>query len=116
MSKKVILLILVLLFMLTSCDEESKSSTNNDIQTIYTVVVDGEEQKVLAGEKAVKPNLEKDGFILDGFTCDGIPFDWNTPINENLIISSNWTPIVPPEEVGFQVSLTIGNATSYWEA
>ena len=110
------LFVFMLLLCLFACDKENESSPNNNTQTIYTVVVDGEEQKVLAGEKAVKPNLEKDGFILDGFTCDGIPFDWNTPINENLIISSNWTPIISPEEVGFQVSLTIGNATSYWEA
>lgn len=109
----------VLCILLVGCTDDKKSEnivTNTEEITYYKVTVDGVLQLVIEGEKAVMPSLEKTGFALEGFTCNGQPYDWNSPVLQDLVITSNWSPILPPTQIGFDVSLSVGDATSYWEA
>ena len=114
---KVIFFTLFLLFAFSSCTNLSSNSypsSSTQIQTVHTVKVDNEVQKVLHGELAVRPtiNEKRGGLVLvDYFLGDEI-YDWSKPVMEDLEIKSKWGR----DESPFDVKLSVIDATSTWTA
>ncbi len=95
--------------------------TNTDT-TIHTVTVDEEIQRVIDGQKAVRPDVpEMPGYTFTGWVCDDKEYDWNAPVKKDIVIKSRWEETVGKEKVWLEeVSMTVkaGNsaATSVWKA
>lgn len=50
-------------------------------------------QYVYKGEKALAPaNPEKSGYTFNGWYLNNELYDFNNPVNDNIILIANWTP------------------------
>ena len=96
-------------------DDETTSSDVNTTADIHTVTVDGQIQLVLDGERASKPNEEKQGYKLIGYqTDDGTPYYFTETVTKDITIESIWEKEMEKEI--YDVHLTVGDATSRWNA
>lgn len=122
--KKNILLIILSAFVLcgvcASCG--TTQSQSDPPPKIHTVTVDGAVQKVIDGQRAVKPQDPfLQGYVFNGWLCEGGEYDWNAPVTENLTIVSNWVDDVNEEKLvldalTFAVAAEDDVATSTWVA
>ncbi|MBT1164828.1 InlB B-repeat-containing protein [Bifidobacterium felsineum] len=67
-----------------------------------------EPQTVDDGEKAVKPtDPKRDGYSFTGWLLDGKPYDFTTPVTEDLTLTAGWEQVKPK---AFTVSFDTGVA------
>lgn len=76
--------------------------------SVFEVTVDDVSQSVLSGQKAVEPlQPTRDGYRFDGWEVEGETFDFNTPIQSDLVITSKWSENI--NQVTGQISDLYGN-------
>ena len=121
--KKSILLFLASVFILccgafAACNTEQAQTE----PTVHTVTVDDVEQKVLDGQRAVKPkDPVLQGYTFTGWMCEGSEYDWSAPVKKNLTIVSSWEDAVNEEKLAldsitFEVAAGSSVASSTWKA
>lgn len=103
--KRIISLIIIVLFCI------SLSSCSNQEQIIYTVTFNSQggsvvsSQKVIAGSRAVRPMVERDGYYLKGWYTSSLVSDerkWDFDIDrvrDNITLYAQWIPKTEEEEV-----------------
>ena len=111
MKFKFILLFTILL-LLCSCTNNQQIEDEVEKLIYHTVNVDGEEQYVLDGELAVKPEKEKEGFTLIDWLCDGVSYDWTSPVKKDLVIESVWSEVPMVENNFHEMNLKVKNSES----
>lgn len=86
----------------------------------FTVTFDSDggssvdEQKVINGEKATKPeNPTKEGYtFVTWVDANSKVFDFSKPITDNITLTAKWNKIPDPEPINYDI---IKNANSTWE-
>lgn len=102
-----------------ACSKNDKDSDDSSIISVYTVTVDEVEQKVVSGECAVEPVLEKEGYKFIQWLCDGQNYNFSSPVTKDLTITSLWEKEVEREQRYFEVEISAfadKEAKSIWKA
>lgn len=110
------LVVVVSMAMFVACIPREDSGSESEV---YTVTIDGVEQKVVAGECAAEPILQKEGFVFVGWLCAGADYDFAQPVTSDLTITSVWSQVDSNDEGNFEVEITAfadSEARSIWKA
>ncbi|MDE6597364.1 MAG: leucine-rich repeat protein [Clostridia bacterium] len=98
----------------TITDNNNENPTENISYTVIYVDGDTELDKATISAGAAASNKtapEKDGYNFVGWTVDGKPFDFATPINADLTLTAKYTPII--YTAVYKVNGNIVNSVSY---
>ena len=100
---KKFLIVLIILLMLSSC----KTKT-------YTVTFTDEGEKLLSvsvkkgGYLGDVEDPQKDGYIFLGWLKDGLDYNIDNPINEDLVLEASWTETPSPLKT-YTITFNFGN-------
>lgn len=119
MKKTIFLLsiLFVCMIVLTSC-----VGTKPEEVVLHVVTVDGVQQQVIDGQKAVRPeDPSMPGYTFIGWMCDGQEYQWDAPVKKDLVINSQWEDDVQEDKVkvdkvSMQVTAGESVAESVWNA
>ena len=88
MKKRIVLVISLCLLLLTGC---------NDKEYTVTLMDDGKElEKIMVSAGGNIKNVtipKKDGYLFVTWLLNGVDFDKNTDINEDIVLTASWTKI-----------------------
>lgn len=114
---KKILVVFLGLIMTISLASFVACSITTEEYSVFTVMVDGVEQKVVYGERAVEPKLSREGYSLQ-WVCDGQIYDFSSPVTKNLVVTSTWLENARSEQGLSEIELSVfsdSEAKSVWK-
>lgn len=74
-------------------DKEAVADYSEKYYAVSFLEVEETKQHVTYGSKAIEPRTpKKDGYDFAGWYLDGVRFDFNTPIKEDITLQPHWLP------------------------
>ncbi len=92
-SLLVLITVLVLLFMFTSCEQAQQGAQYRTVSFRTGIADTVPSQNVAYGAKATAPDsssLFKEGFEMDGWTLDGVIYDFDSPVIKDITLVAKW--------------------------
>ena len=100
MGKK--FLIIISVFLLSACQFKTYTVTfvdnNQELSTI----------KVKKGDTLEVTNPDKEGYLFMGWLKDGLEYNINNPVNEDMTLEASWTPVPDPVK-SYTVTFNFGS-------